>query len=404
MTSDTGSPGGRRRPFLRIAAAAFGVLALVACATPAARNVVPEAEVGEAKPLGGLPVRHWANAAPKDVLERERLRVAQYRASDRLKGEKTFDVLALSGGAWDGAFGAGLLNGWTARGDRPDFEMVTGVSTGALMASFVFLGPQYDRDLKQMYTEFKTNDLVVYTIASGILGSSPSVADSKPLADIIARYVTRDFLREVAAEYKTGRRLYVVTTNLDAQRPVVWDMGLIAAQDTPQSLDLFRKVLLASASVPALFPPVRIPVTVNGTEHEELHVDGGATTEIYVAPLDMPARELVRQHVRRDQKIKFYVIWNGKVDPEWEPVKASTVSIAGRSISTLIKYQGLNDLGRIYQFSQKVDGDYYLAFIPKDFQEERHEIFDTDYMSKLFSLGYRLGRDGYDWSRKPPNQ
>ena len=192
--------------------------------------------------------------------------------------------LALSGGGSGGAFGAGILTGWTTAGTRPTFDVVSGVSTGALIAPFAFLGSSYDPTLAELYTSGIAETLVRPRPIIGLLGAA--LSDPAPLRRLVERYVTDDMLRKIAAEHSKGRRLFVVTTNLDAQRTVIWDMGAIAAHGHEQALVLFRNVLIASASIPAVFPPVMIEVTMNGKRFQEMHSDGGATTQLFTAPED----------------------------------------------------------------------------------------------------------------------
>ena len=227
---------------------------------------------------------------------------------------------------------------------------MTGVSTGALTAPFAFLGPRYDDALKKVFTESTTSDIAIARPIRGLLGGE-SLASNAPLARVVAFYVNDGFLKEVAAEHMKGRRLLIGTTNLDAQRPVIWDMGKIASSGHPGAIELFRKVLLASAAIPAVFPPGFVEVAANGTVYEEMHVDGGATREVFLLPTQILAKNvdstLNVKPIRRS-----YIIRNGRVGPEWKAVKPRTLSIAGRSISTLIKNQGIGDLYELYAFSQ----------------------------------------------------
>jgi hypothetical protein len=308
--------------------------------------------------------------------------------------------LAISGGGADGAFGAGVLAGWTARGNRPEFDLVTGVSTGALTAPFAFLGPRYDDALKKVFTESTTSDIAIARPVRGLLGGE-SLASNAPLAKVVAFYVNDAFLKEVAAEYMKGRRLLIGTTNLDAQRPVVWDMGKIAASGHPQAIELFRKVLLASAAIPAVFPPGFVEVAANGTVYEEMHVDGGATREVFLLPTQILAKNvdstLNVKPIRRS-----YIIRNGRVGPEWKAVKPRTLSIAGRSISTLIKNQGIGDLYELYAFTKRNGVDYNLIYIPSDFADTSTQAFDPVYMTKLYDLGYQMASNGNSWKKVPP--
>ncbi|HUS97414.1 MAG TPA: patatin-like phospholipase family protein, partial [Hyphomicrobiaceae bacterium] len=219
--------------------------------------------------------RYWGDEPPAKLHEMV-MEIAEQR---RISGVSTnATMLALSGGADNGAFGAGLLNAWTEMGTRPEFTIVTGVSTGALSAPFAFLGPDYDDELKQMYGGFPRERIFKLRSWVNILPNA-SVADTAPLAEVIERFVDEKLMAAVAREHRRGRRLLVQTSHLDAQRPVVWDLGAIAASGAPNAKDIFRKALIASASVPVAFPPVLFQIEVDGQIYDEMHVDGGVVSQ-----------------------------------------------------------------------------------------------------------------------------
>lgn len=388
----------------RIALAAHVFAALAACAG-LPRNPVPLEMADQTKVLGPAPVRFWGDEAPKNLnaILREKLAQMRVKRPHLVKPGATprLSFLLISGGGSDGAFGAGLLAGWSARGTRPEFELVTGISTGALSAPFAFLGPKYDAQLKEMYTTYTTRDFVKKQPVRGLLGGA-SLASSQPLANLISHYADENLLKAIAREHRRGRRLLIGTTNLDAQRPVIWDMGQIATSGHPQALQLFRNVLLASASIPGAFPPVKIEVDVNGTVREELHVDGGTTKQVFFLPTQIMARRDVDQVVGFNPSRRLYIIRNGRIDPEFKVVKASTLSIAERSISTLIKNQGIGDLVRLYGTARRNGMSYNLAYIPGNFPDTSTEVFDRPYMNKLYDLAYGLGKNGYRWAKSPP--
>lgn len=379
------------------------VLYLVGCASLPRDAVTPDL-ADKVAVLNGAPVRYWGDRVPDnmDALAREKwAQVKATRPQLLQKGRRpVISFLAVSGGGSDGAFGAGLLVGWTARGDRPEFDIVTGISTGALTAPFAFLGPRYDGALKDIYTKYSTDELVTKQPIRGLLGGE-ALASNAPLARVIATYVDEDFLKEVAREHARGRRLLIGTTNLDAQRPVIWDMGRIASSGDPRALQLFRSVLLASAAIPGLFPPVYIKVQGEGQVREEMHVDGGTTNQVFLLPNQIEAGSI-------DAKLginpirHLYIVRNGRLDPEFKVVKASTLAIAGRSISTLIKTQGIGDLYQMYELARRNRIDYNLAYIPGDFRDTSTEAFDPVYMSRLFDLGFQSGKSGHPWKKTPP--
>jgi predicted acylesterase/phospholipase RssA len=378
-------------------------LGISACAAGLTRNAVPLGLESDAAVvgMGGETVRFWGDALPPNADAMVKEKWTQVRNARRGKtGRHVVTFLAISGGGADGAFGAGVLTGWTERGDRPEFDVVTGVSTGALTAPFAFLGPQYDDALRVVYTESTTRDIAIARPVRGLIAGD-SLASNAPLARVVAHYVTPQFLAEVAAEHQKGRRLLIGTTNLDAQRPVVWDMGKIASLGTPESADLFRKVLLASAAIPAVFPPGFVKVAANGAVYDEMHVDGGATREVFVLPTQFMAKK-IDSTLGISPTRRVYIIRNGRVDPEWKAVKARTLSIAGRSISTLIKNQGIGDLYELYMFSRRNGIDFNLVYIPGTFPDTSTQAFDPVYMTKLFDVGLGFGRNGGPWQKTPP--
>ena len=390
------------------------IVILQGCATTQVRNPLPSNLEDQVQVAGFPNVRSWADAPSKalneSAVESIRQEIAAF-GMDNLK--KPVEFLVLSGGGENGAFGAGVLCGWTAAGNRPNFKLVTGISTGSLIAPFAFLGPEYDSQLKTVYTTITDND--IFQKKSDLTAFwRQSLYDTQPLANLIAKNIDEKVLAAVAREHKKGRRLLVGTTQLDAQRLVIWDMGAIAASQDPGALDLFRKILLASASMPAIFPPVYMTVTADGTQYDEMHVDGGTTSEqiLYdnaLTPLTQHKKALTP--VVKNEKLMsalehrrriVYIIRNDQVKPDWASVKPRLGNIAGRAISTLVKTHGDGDLYRIYVLALRDGIDYNLASIPIDFNAPSQGMFDTGYMQKLFNLGYEMARNGYPWEKYPP--
>ncbi|MEQ8823980.1 MAG: patatin-like phospholipase family protein [Filomicrobium sp.] len=388
---------------VRMACLLLVVVAVGGCGATLTRNAVP-LELADKVEVAGMPeVRHWGDAPVPNLAKAGKLRVQQIKATrpqfyKNIK--RPVSLLAISGGGADGAFGAGLLNGWTASGKRPVFEIVTGVSAGALSAPFAFLGPDYDDELKEVFTNYTTKDLLTPQLLAGLTGGS-AVSSSKPLADLITRYMSREVIGKIAAQHRRGRRLFIGTTNLDSERPVVWDMGAIANIGTKESRHLFRRILLASASIPGAFPPVFVRVESGGKTYDEMHVDGGTTENAFLLPPGFDARKNLPKSLLK-RKIRLYIIANSKTTPDAEIVKANTFAIAGRSISTLIKQQLEGDLLKIYLRAKKNNFHFLLATIPPDFNEVSKEVFDRPYMRKLFEVGYKVGQDDKSWSRRPP--
>jgi predicted patatin/cPLA2 family phospholipase len=332
-----------------------------------------------------------------DAINRERAALA---AAGHTGPLPPVSYLAVSGGGEDGAFGAGLLTGWTETGTRPEFKVVTGVSTGALTAPFAFLGPAYDGQLKEMYTTLSAAD-VLETRSFLAAIYDDAMADTAPLRRTIAKYMTMDVLAAIAREHAKGRILLIGTTNLDLRRGVIWNIGKIAASGSPEALELVRSILVASAAIPGAFPPVMIDVTVDGKPYQEMHVDGGASAQVFVYPPSLKIAEAAKA-LGIERRRDVYVIRNARLDAQWADVKRETMSIASRAISSLIQTQGIGDLYRIYAVSQRDGVGFHLAYIPPSFDMELKEPFDPGYMQALFELGHKMGAQGYPWQDHPP--
>ena len=382
------------------------LLLLQGCTTLTRLDAVPKALQEQAQIPGLVGVRYRAgNDQDLAAMAREGLESVQreqaYLASQGHRGPLPPAVfLAVSGGGDNGAFGAGLLNGWTAAGNRPQFKLVTGISTGALIAPFAFLGPAYDDELKEFYTTISSKDILK---ARGVLAAmtSDAMADNRPLWKLVEKHVTRELLDAIAAEYEKGRLLVVGTTDLDARQGIIWNMTKLAASSDPKALDLFRSILIASAAIPGAFPPVLIDVEADGKPYQEMHVDGGAMAQVFVYPPALNVAEMARAHhfVRERQ---LYIIRNSRLDPEWANVERRTMSIAQRAIASLIQTQGVGDLYKIYLIAERDGVDYHLAYIPPTFNVPHKEEFDTEYMRALFELGYTMAAKGYPWQKLPP--
>jgi predicted patatin/cPLA2 family phospholipase len=381
----------------------FATIFVGGCATLAPRNVLPQADAGQIELEGFHNIRFWGDASAQDIQAIMMADAPKTETRSSLGVERhqpLSNLLAISGGAEDGAFGAGLLVGWSDTGTRPVFDLVTGVSSGALIAPFAFLGREHDSQLREIFTKYGRKDIFTYNVPGLLDGSA--LADDAPLARLIEKYVDEAFIREIARERLKGRILLIGTTNLDTQRPVLWDMGRIAMSNNREAIALFRKILLASATLPGVFPPVRIQVRVGGQNYDELHVDGGVTRQVFIAPSIFSFVSKDQKSARSATKQRLYVIRNGKIDPEWQSVNENVLSITQRSISTLIKNQGIGDLYRIYSITKRDGIDFNLASIPADFTETSSEPFDQRYMIALFDRGYDLASHNYSWMKAPP--
>lgn len=383
----------------------FALLLLQGCSAPTRIQAVPKDQQADAVVAGMPGIRYWQQSDLPMLVEdatESYFREAKLYAEAGEEGElPPANYLGVSGGGEDGAFGAGLLVGWTETGTRPEFKLVTGISTGALTAPFAFLGPKYDQKLKDVYTTISADDVLEERSFLAFVFDD-ALTDNAPLRALIAEKFTQEMLDEVAAEHAKGRILLIGTTNIDARRPVIWNITKIAATGHPDALDLVHDILVASAAVPAAFPPTMIDVMVDGTAYQEMHVDGGASAQVFVYPGALHVRE-VSEEERIDRDRSVYIIRNGRLDPDWADTERVTYSIAGRAISSLIQNQGVGDLYRIYSLTQRDGVDFNLAYIPPTFDVKLQEPFDQNYMNALFQLGYEQGRAGYPWAKVPPN-
>jgi predicted acylesterase/phospholipase RssA len=312
-------------------------------------------------------------------------------------------MLAISGGGDAGAFAAGVLNGWTQHGTRPSFRVVTGISAGALAAPFAYLGPLYDHALREMATSVGPKDIFnTRNVFAGFL--TDGLADSEPLYRLISRHVTRELLDAVAKEHATGRVLMIGTTDLDSGRPVTWNMGKIASNGSPDAVTLFRKVMVASMSIPGAVSPVMIDVEVDGRRHQEMHVDGAVINQVFL----YPARGLIEFRKAMGQpyvrKIHAYVLRNGRLGPEWAGTQRRTSHIFARSIGTLLNMQGFTDLERIYDIVIRDGVDFNCAYIGNDFALSHAVRFETAFLRRLYQYGYEQSVKGLAWKKSLPSR
>ena len=304
--------------------------------------------------------------------------------------------IAFSSGGADGAFGAGLLNGLTESGKRPDYAVVTGVSTGSLMAPFVFAGPKYDPMLLA-YTKITAAD--VFEIGN----TGESFLDSWPLKDLIAKQITPELLADIAAAHSAGRRLFIVTTDIDAERSVVWNMGAIAVHAADKNggdaaLKLFRSILLASSAIPGGFPPVLIDVEADGKQFQEMHVDGGVGGQFFVAPPALMA-------ATSDYKLpatQLFVVINTGLQPEFQVVGRNTPSVLTGTVGAAVKVDTRLMIDRAYIVAKRSDVPFNIATIPADFNTPSRGPFDPDYMGALFQVGEQIGKSATPFANEPP--
>ncbi len=387
------------RPLAR-RATLFLLLSLLGACSAILRNPVPEEDHLHVTLLGRDDLRFWGNS--RQLNQHRAITTTDLAQREREFGgimHREHHYLAISGGGADGAYGAGILAGWSQRGTRPEFTVVTGVSTGALTAPFAFLGPAYDDQLELLYTTLDSSSIFfrrsIFSIVRG-----DSVADNTPLLRMLEQYVTDDMIAEIAREYRKGRILNIATTNLDAGLPVIWNIGRIAATGHPAAGDLIRQVLLASASIPGVFPPAYIRVQArDGKTYDEMHVDGGTSAQMFLYPSRDDYTRLREQLDIRGTPTA-YVIRNSRIHPDFSPVRARVTDIAGRSVASLIRTQGIGDAFRIAVMTYRDNIDLKLTWIPEDAPRDTGtELFDPQYMSALFEFGRLQMVDDSAWTR-----
>ena len=387
-------------------AGSFGIIvALVllsaGCVSVPERNPLPEDLVARATVPGGEYARYWGDEAPPYADAWFELSKKELRERYPAIIGRPHTYLAISGGGERGAFGAGVLCGWTASGTRPEFTIVTGISTGALTAPFAFLGSDYDHFIREGYTTVAAEDVFKPRSTLNAV-SADAAADNQPLIDLVDMLVTEDMMRAIAVEHRRGRSLIIGTMNLDAQRPVHWDIGEIASSGDPGALDLIRDVLVASSAIPAAFPPVLLEVEADGRMYDEMHVDGGIGHQVFTYPADLDW-EKVLEKLEVPGMPRLYIIRNAVLKPDFEVVENKTLNIALRSASSMIRSQGVANLHEIYLKAKRDGLDYNLAYIPDSFDVEESEPFDLVFMKALFDLGYETAQDGYPWLKAPPD-
>jgi hypothetical protein len=386
------------------ALAACAALLLAACGI-LPRNAVPPNLMGTAAIPGMADIRApagRANPAMTSDLVGSFAQESPSQFPPGPDGSVHYAHLALSGGGPNGAFGAGFLNGWTKTGQRPTFKIVTGVSTGALIAPFALLGPRYDGALRDFYTTTASRNIFrLLSIVPQLLGGE-SLAETGPLRALIAQHVDAAFLAEIADAHRRGQRLYVATVDLDSQRLIVWNMGLVATSGHPEALELFRSILLASSSVPVAFPPVFFKVEADGRLYDEMHVDGSVGAFVFYSGgvWSFAAARDAAGKARGSEDI--FVIHNGQLLPNPQATSRSLRSIAVRVFDSAGKAAVVGDLFRIYSVSVREGSGYHWTTIPNGVEITGDEIFDPAKMQELYDLGYRTALEGPRWFREPP--
>lgn len=375
-----------RRPQSLGALAIAGALALGGCATIPRAPATAEMQAIAVVPGYDATIRYWSDG-PAESWTAWRMKWLTERS--QTGAQSSFAMLAISSGSDKGAFAAGYLNGWSASGTRPAFALVTGVSTGALIAPFAFIGETEDDVLRLLYTDVDAKDIFRRSPLRGVLGG-PSFADTRPLARLIARHVTNELVDNIAEAHRNGRRLLVMTTNLDAQRGTIWDLGEIAASGAPGRVELIRDVLLASASIPGVFPPVHIQVRSGGQTFDEMHVDGGTTNSVFVIPDSLLSTQNA-EGLATTVNPEMTLLYNGVLSPRYERVEASAFNVIARALETVIGAGDRRAVSSYQAFARQTKLRLCIEAIPPDSDPPSADMFDRRDMQRLFAIGREAG-------------
>ncbi|WEJ57123.1 patatin-like phospholipase family protein [Devosia sp. FJ2-5-3] len=351
-------------------------IALGACSFVAPKRALVPAALADTASIGtSTTLRYWGDD-PEFAFSHTRVKAGS---------DGKVDFLTLSGGGINGAYGAGFLVGWSQSGKRPEFEVVTGISVGAIIAPLAFLGTPYDEKLKLVFSSLTEATNPAADFISAVFGA-PSILSNAPLRAAIATVVDERVLTDIAKAHRDGRRLYVGTTNLDAQRPVVWDIGAIANSNLPNRLELVHNIILASAAVPGVFPPILVDVAAQGQAFNELHVDGGVTQQVLLMPGGYGNRG--------NGTAQLYVIFNGVVEPTRETVQISSVSLLQRAVPTMLKYLGRANLAELASSAKNSGVSYRVTAIPAEFPESSSLFGSPQWLSMLYDYGLQSGKVG----------
>jgi len=378
---------------------------LAACVSPVSHQPLTAQEFAKVNFTELAPFRWWGDEAPSQLESGIRQLAPALEArfpeakNANPKTAPVLSTLVISGGGANGAFGAGILSGWTESGNRPQFDYVTGVSTGAIIAPFAFLGPDYDYQLLEIYMSLNPDEIFRFSIAGGLFGSA--VSDTTPMRQKVETHITADIVEAIAAQSRSGRSLAIITTHLDANRPVVWDIGAIAQLPMIRALPLIRQLILASSAIPAFFPPVTIDWEFDGRRFTELHVDGAVTRQVFAYPAQFRASKL-NELLGLTFRQQIFVIQNGNTKTVYQPAPVKTLPIARRALDVLLLNQMNGDVERIYNLAKRDGIDFHMVAIPQDFLADGSVDFDPDYIRSLIALGRGIGRTGDFWQDLPP--
>ncbi|WP_191117468.1 patatin-like phospholipase family protein [Vibrio campbellii] len=306
------------------------------------------------------------------------------------------NYLALSGGGIDGAFAVGILNSWSEKGSRPDFDMVTGVSTGAIIAIYAFLGQEYDEELKLYYTKTQVEEIFERNSIFSIFREN-SLVDTAGFSDKVRTAINKDLVEEIANKRSEGKLLFIGTTSLDNQSLAVWDIGRIAQENTVESVALIQDIIIASSAIPGVFPAKLFDIETKNGDYDELHVDGGISKQVFFLPKWFEIFDF------KDREQVVYVIRNGRLNERFESTENNIVNISTRSMETMIKNQSNSDVIDIYNLSSSINVEFKLAYVENDYEYTLSTVGEvSDYMNYLYYYGYEKMNTERIWLSRPP--
>lgn len=344
-----------------------------------------------------LALKNWLNAhhaddyRDADAAAVEGLALAMQGAAPERPADKPINVLSVSGGGKYAAFAAGALNGWTATGTRPTFDVCTGISSGAAVAFMAFLGPKYDDQLRDIFLNLKRSDLFVWRPVRGIATGS-GLMSSHPLEQLLAARITDAIVADLRDAHAAGRRLFVGTQNVFTHRLVVWDVGALAASGRPDAVELVRKVLLAACSIPGIVPPVEFDVTINGKHYKELHADAGNLSQVFVRTSGaLPAGSAV------------WVLSAGKTHPNAAKGRPRVIESMALAVSAGLYSLFRADCMKLYALCGVTRSRFNLMAVPQDFRGRTSSmVFDREESERLYLTGYQMA-SGAAWQTRPPD-
>ncbi len=355
------------------------------------------------------PYRIWGDQVPKnlkilkeDYYDKGNLDLLKNApGAPKVIGDR-FNVLVLSGGGPRGAYGAGVINGLKDKGELPEFSLITGVSAGALIAPFVFVGGDKYDELKTVMLGLNDDMMLGGTSIFKILfGDAFSEGDN--FYKMVQKTFDDEFIEEIAKAHRSGKRMLIGTTHFDSGRQMIWNVGRIATSDLPNRNDIIHQVLAASSSIPGVFPPQFIPVEYNGQALEEMHVDGGLSSQLFFDPVGFDFTKVTKA-LGYEKPPHIYIIRNGRLRTEFKFIEDDTVSLAARSVDNLILAQTRGDVFREMYISKKIGAKLFLTYVDESYTQKPQDgkFFDPDFLKALYDYGYKKATNEKVWVNEIP--